>query len=42
MPSPQHGFPGGTSLQSGTSPPPALSKSPFRHLVKNGNSSVTT
>ena len=37
IPSPQHGFPGGTSLQLGTPPPPpppVLSKSPLRHLVE--------
>ena len=40
-PSPQHGFPGGTSSQLGTHPPPAVEKSPFKHLEKKGNSSVT-
>ena len=42
IPSPQHGLPGGTSSQSGTPPPPPpVVISPFKHLVKNGNSSVT-
>ena len=39
-PSPQHGFPGGTSSQLGIPPPPpppAELKSPFKHLVKKGN-----
>ena len=41
-PSPQHGFPGGTSSQFGIPPPPAELKSPFKHLVKKGKLSVTT
>ena len=44
-PSPQHGFPGGTSSQLGIPPPPpppAELKSPFKHLVKKGKLSVTT
>ena len=45
IPSPQHGAPGGTSLQLGGEPlpppppfpPPFDENSPFKHLEKNGN-----
>ena len=43
IPSPQQGEPGGTSSQFGRlpPPPPPVANSPFKHLEKNGKSSVT-